>query len=223
MEIQSNIEYQEWLKALKAKVSTARVKTALAANKELIHFYFDLGKMISEQQYKAAWGDKLLPQLSKDLSAEFPDMKGFSTTNLKYCRQFYKFYQTEFSQQTVDQSVVFDFGQHAVDQLPWGHNVLIFTKSKTIQDKILTIRGLQVMLDSDLAELYDIETKFINRAVKINPNRFPDDFMFQLSEKEWENLKYQFGTSSAHGGKWFAFSRMDAFASTILNKLNPKS
>jgi predicted nuclease of restriction endonuclease-like (RecB) superfamily len=136
MEIQSNIEYQEWLKALKAKVSTARVKAALAANKELIHFYFDLGKMISEQQARATWGDKLLTQLSKDLSAEFPDMKGFSTTNLKYCRQFYKFYQTEFSQQTVDQSVVFDFGQHTVDQLPWGHNVLIFTKSKTMSEAL---------------------------------------------------------------------------------------
>ena len=128
MEIQSDKEYQDWLKALKSKVSVARVKAALAANKELIHFYFDLGKMIGEQQDKATWGDKLLPQLSKDLRAEFPDMKGFSTTNLKYCRQFYQFYQSEISQRTVDQLVVFDFGQHAVDQLPWGHNVLIFTQ-----------------------------------------------------------------------------------------------
>lgn len=136
MEIQSNKEYQDWLKALKAKVSVARVKAALAANKELIHFYFDLGKMITEQQMKAAWGDKLLVQLSKDLSAEFPDMKGFSKTNLKYCRRFYHFYQSEIIQQTVDQSVVFDFGQHIVDQLPWGHNVLIFTKSKTISEAL---------------------------------------------------------------------------------------
>jgi predicted nuclease of restriction endonuclease-like (RecB) superfamily len=136
MEIQSNTEYQNWLKALKAKVSIARVKAALAANKELIHFYFDLGKMIAEQQSKAAWGDKLLNQLAKDLSAEFPDMKGFSITNLKYCKQFYQFYQAEISHQTVDQSVVFDFGQHMVDQLPWGHNVLIFTKSKTISEAL---------------------------------------------------------------------------------------
>lgn len=72
---------------------------------------------------------------------------------------------------------------------------------KNIQNKIFNIRGLQVMLDSDLAELYLTETKFINRAVKRNPKRFPEDFMFQLSEKEWGNLKYQFGTSSVHGGR----------------------
>ena len=136
IEIQSNKEYQEWLKALKAKVSVARIKAALAANKELIQFYFDLGKMICEQQLNATWGDKFLTQLSKDLTIEFPDMKGFSITNLKYCRQFYQYYQSEISQQTVDQSVVFNFGQHIVDQLPWGHNVQIFTKSKTISEAI---------------------------------------------------------------------------------------
>ena len=136
MEIQSDKEYQDWLKALKAKVSVARVKAALAANKELIHFYFDLGKMISEQQQKAAWGDKLIAQLSKDLSTEFTDMKGFSVTNLKYCRQFYQFYKNEIGQQTVGQSERVDFGQQAVDQLPWGHNVLIFSKSKSIAEAL---------------------------------------------------------------------------------------
>jgi predicted nuclease of restriction endonuclease-like (RecB) superfamily len=136
MQLVSNKEYLNWLNEVKAKVSSARIKAALAANKELIHFYFDLGKMITEQLQKAAWGDKLLSQLSKDLGAEFQDMKGFSTTNLKYCRQFYQFYHAEISQQTVDQLAVFDFGQHIVDQLPWGHNILIFTKSKTMSEAI---------------------------------------------------------------------------------------
>lgn len=136
MDIRNIKDYQDWLKAIKYKVSVARVKAALAANKELINFYFDLGKMITEQQVKAAWGDKLLPQLSKDLRAEFPDMRGFSSTNLKYCRQFYQFYQSEIGQQSVGQVVVFDFGQHIVDQLPWGHNVLIFTKSQTIAEAL---------------------------------------------------------------------------------------
>jgi predicted nuclease of restriction endonuclease-like (RecB) superfamily len=136
MDIQSIQDYQDWLKAIKHKVSVARVKAALAANKELIHFYFDLGKMIHEQQAKAAWGDKLLGQLAKDLGAEFPDMKGFSATNLKYCRQFYHFYQAEIGQQIVDQLAVFDFGQYAVDQLPWGHNILIFTKSNSLSEAV---------------------------------------------------------------------------------------
>ena len=54
MDIQNTEDYQNWLKTIKSKVSVARVKAALAANKELIHFYFELGKMISEQQAKAA-------------------------------------------------------------------------------------------------------------------------------------------------------------------------
>jgi len=70
-----------------------------------------------------------------------------------------------------------------------------------IENKIFTIRGVQVMLDSDLAVLYQTETKFINRAVKRNHKRFPEVFMFQLTENEWANLKYQFGTSSEHGGR----------------------
>ncbi|MCS4436228.1 ORF6N domain-containing protein [Aquiflexum gelatinilyticum] len=70
-----------------------------------------------------------------------------------------------------------------------------------IESKIYSIRGVQVMLDSDLALLYGTETKFINRAVKRNPLRFPDAFIFQLTEKEWIDLKYHFGTSSEHGGR----------------------
>jgi hypothetical protein len=71
-----------------------------------------------------------------------------------------------------------------------------------IETKIFTIRGIQVMLDLDLAELYNSETKIINRAVKRNYSRFPEAFAFQLTEKEWENLRFQFGTSSLqHGGR----------------------
>jgi hypothetical protein len=70
------------------------------------------------------------------------------------------------------------------------------TNSHNIQNKIFTVRGVQVMLDSDLASLYQTETKFINRAVKRNPLRFPEEFMFQLTEKEWDNLKCQIGTSN---------------------------
>ncbi len=65
-----------------------------------------------------------------------------------------------------------------------------------VERKILVIRGHKVMLDSALAELYDVETKTLNRAVKRNIERFPEDFMFQLTTEEAENLRYQFGTSN---------------------------
>lgn len=70
-----------------------------------------------------------------------------------------------------------------------------------IQNLIYTVRGEQVLLDSDLGIIYGVETKQINRAVKRNQTRFPEDFVFQLAVEEWKNLKYQFGTSSKHGGR----------------------
>src|SRR6266436_2350090 len=62
---------------------------------------------------------------------------------------------------------------------------------------IYEIRGERVMLDSDLASIYGVETKALNRAVKRNRDRFPKDFLFQLTEKEWKNLRYQNGTASS--------------------------
>jgi hypothetical protein len=70
-----------------------------------------------------------------------------------------------------------------------------------VEQRILSIRGLNVMLDSDLAELYEVETKALNRAVRRNASRFPEDFMFQLTSEEYENLRFQFGTSSSWGGR----------------------
>ena len=73
---------------------------------------------------------------------------------------------------------------------------------KEIRNLIYTIRGKQVMLDSDLAALYQVETKNLNKAVKRNIERFPVSFCFQLTEEEVENLRFQFGTSSlSYGGR----------------------
>lgn len=65
-----------------------------------------------------------------------------------------------------------------------------------IQSKIYTIRGVHVMLDRDLALLYQVETKNLNKAVRRNLARFPDSFRFQLTKEEYENLRFQFGTLS---------------------------
>ncbi len=71
-----------------------------------------------------------------------------------------------------------------------------------IENRIYTIRGIQVMLDSDLAEMYDVETKVLNQAVKRNLDRFPNEFRFQLTKDELDNLRSQIVTSSlSHGGR----------------------
>ncbi len=68
--------------------------------------------------------------------------------------------------------------------------------NEEIKKLIYTIRGKQVMLDSDVAMLYHYETKNVNKAVKRNIDRFPEDFCFQLTDVEFQNLRFQFGTSN---------------------------
>ena len=75
-------------------------------------------------------------------------------------------------------------------------NEVAVIDNSEIQRKIFTIRGLQVMLDRDLAELYQVETKVLNQAVKRNAGRFPDDFIFQLSQEEFNHWKSHFVTSN---------------------------
>jgi len=75
-------------------------------------------------------------------------------------------------------------------------NELITIDNQVIQDKIYTIRGVQVMLDEDLALLYGVDTKQLNKSVNRNIERFPQKFRFQLTVEEYENLRFQNGTSS---------------------------
>ncbi|MCG2725305.1 MAG: ORF6N domain-containing protein [Elusimicrobia bacterium] len=89
-----------------------------------------------------------------------------------------------------------------------------------IESKILLIRGHKVMLDRDLAELYGVKTKSLNLAVKRNIDRFPNDFMFQLTKEEFTNLRFQFETSSWGGIRYlpYVFTEQGvAMLSTVLN------
>jgi len=135
--------YKDWLVDLKSKIRYAQLKAVVAVNTELIVLYWDLGKMIAEKEN--IWGSKLIAQISKDLKAEFPNMEGFSVSNLKYCKRFYLFYQTQIGQQPVDQLQIntqFEnpFGQHLVAQIPWGHNILIFSKSKDVNEALFYVQ-----------------------------------------------------------------------------------
>ena len=88
-----------------------------------------------------------------------------------------------------------------------------------IKSRIFLIRSKKVMLSTHLAELYDVEPKMLMRAVKRNIERFPEDFMFQLNDEEFANLKYHFGTSSWGGVRYnpYAFTEQGvAMLSSVL-------
>ena len=117
-----NQEYATWLNELKNRVRLVQIKAAVQVNSELLLFYWELGKDIAEKQKNAKWGGGFLKRLHLDLSSEFPNIKGFSLSNLKYIKQWYLFYSKEIakSQQAVGQLI----------HIPWGHNIVIVSKCK---------------------------------------------------------------------------------------------
>jgi hypothetical protein len=102
-----------------------------------------------------------------------------------------------------------------------GREAMSEALSIQVERRILFIRGQKVLLDADLAELYEVPTKRLNEQVRRNRKRFPEDFVFQLTREEFEGLRSQFATSSLHGGRRylpFAFTEHGALmAANVLN------
>ena len=91
-----------------------------------------------------------------------------------------------------------------------------------IQNKIYEIRGCKVMLDYDLAELYETETKYLKRSVRANIKRFPSDFMFELTKNELETLRCNFSTSKTRGGtRYLPFAFTEQGVAMLSSVLNP--
>lgn len=96
----------------------------------------------------------------------------------------------------------------------------IVIPDEVLARRIYEINGLKVMLDSDLADLYQVETKRLNEQVKRNINRFPIDFMFQLSSEQWESLKSQIATSSWGGRRTLPYVFTEQGVSMLSSVLN---
>ena len=91
-----------------------------------------------------------------------------------------------------------------------------------VHDKIHTIRGEKVMLDFDLAEMYGVETRILKQAVRRNKDRFPEDFMFQLNKREYDNLRSQIVTSSWGGTRYMPFAFTEQGVAMLSSVLNSK-
>jgi len=174
--------YSVWLKKLKTKVQMVQIKAAVKVNSELLWFYWELGQDIVDKQKHAKWGDGLLKQLSKDLSAEFPNMKGFSLTNLKYIKQWYIFYSQEInkSQQAVGQksSQMLLHQEQPIDlqivsqltQIPWGHNIVIISKCKKPKEAFFYIQKTIQNNWSKAVLTHQIENDLFHRQGKAITN-----------------------------------------------------
>jgi predicted nuclease of restriction endonuclease-like (RecB) superfamily len=113
-------DYARWLSSLKQRIRGARQKALLAANAEQIRLYHDIGRDILTRQSRRGWGAKVIDRLSADLRAAFPEMKGFSSRNLKYMKVF------------AQECPALKFGQQSAAQLPWFHVVILITKLRDL-------------------------------------------------------------------------------------------
>ncbi len=116
-------DYPQFLSSLKDAVRKARLRASLSANSELIKLYWNIGCNILERQKKEGWGSKVVERLSRDLTAEFPEIKGFSTRNINYMRKLAEAYPEV------------SFVQQVVAQIPWGHNVRVLDQVKVPQER----------------------------------------------------------------------------------------
>ncbi len=154
-QLSSTPEYTCWLQEIKEKITRAQVHAALAASRELILFYWDLGESISGKLQENIWGNKVIDQLSKDLTSEFPDVQGFSRRNLYYVKKFYEFF-SGFSETEVivprggaqmENEIVPQTGAQTVPpvihliggHLPWSHIKIILDKIKDHQETLFYI------------------------------------------------------------------------------------
>jgi len=112
----------------------AQIKAAVRVNQALLSLYWDLGEQIIEKQREAKWGDGFLEQMSRDLQAEFLEMKGFSFRNLKLMRQWVSFWSP------IGQQAVAQIAQQLVAQIPWGHNQLIMNKIGDHEEALFYVR-----------------------------------------------------------------------------------
>ena len=120
MNLQLPESYPALLDAIKARIRVAQIKTALAANAELLQLYWSIGCDIVEKQTREGWGAKVIDRLADDLQRSFPRMSGFSRTNIYRMRTFY------IAWAGASGEIV----PHPVGQLPWGHNVVLIEKLK---------------------------------------------------------------------------------------------
>ena len=113
-------DYPQFLAEVKARIAAARTRAVLAVNSELIRLYWEIGHEILEREQREGWGSGVINRLASDLRREFPNITGFSRSNLHYMRSFAEAWPSE---RGSDEIV-----QQPVGQLPWGQNIALVTR-----------------------------------------------------------------------------------------------
>ena len=161
-------EYRNWVKELKRRYLSARLKASVDANRTLLEYYWDLGHDIADKQYANTYGSGFYKNLSHDLRMEMPGEKGFSERNLRNMYDFYHTYNQYFEilQQAAANSVVSNHQQRVDDfmleifSIPWDHQCKIVAKCKNNPEKALEAYNLPLGISQyELSKLIPSEIK----------------------------------------------------------------
>ena len=150
--------YDGFLRDLKERIQTAQIRAAVAVNTELALLYWSIGRDILIRQDEQGWGAKVIQRLSADLRREFPEMKGFSRTNLLYMRAFAKTFP--------DETIV----QQTAGRIPWFHNCTLLDKVKDEKEHLWYARQTVESGWSRAVLTHHIETKLYERQGKAITN-----------------------------------------------------
>lgn len=145
------VGYKDFIKEIKERIQHRRLETVIAANVGMIMLYWDIGNAILQRQTNEGWGTKVIDRLSHDLKIAFPEMRGFSTRNLKYMRKF--------SEAWTDSELV----QRSVALIPWRSNITILDKLKDPQLRLwYAQKTIELGFGKDML-VFQIETKLHER------------------------------------------------------------
>ena len=160
-------EYVQWMHEIKQRFRNAQIKAAVKVNSEQLLFNWRLGRDLVIRRAEEKWGKGIVEQVSLDLQAEFPNVKGFSTSNLWYMKKWYQFYSASLGKEKIQQLVgeitqanfsrLQQIGtplqeetlQQSVGEIsfplffsyvPWGHHILIITKCKSVEEALFYIQ-----------------------------------------------------------------------------------
>lgn len=172
-------DYQHFLTALKTQIQHAQQRASLAVNQELLKLYWQIGHDILQRQQQLGWGSKVIEQLAADLRKAFPELKGFSRSNLLYMRSFAENWPNFESDAIV---------QQAVGQIPWGHNIVLLGKLKDKEKRLSYALLCQQNGWSRNVLVHQIESQLLERKGNATTN-FANTLTTPQSELAQEVLK----------------------------------
>ncbi len=175
--IVNEVQYAAWVNEIKNKIQSTQIKAAISVNQELLNLYWEIGRDVSSKINEAKWGTAVVEKLAKDLKNDFPNQKGFSRSNIFYMKKWFEFYQGE------SEKI-----QQLVGQIPWGQNIVIISKAKSIDEALFYCNKVLENNWSRAVLAHQIESDLYNRRGKAITN-FAQTLPKIHSELAQETLK----------------------------------